>query len=204
MSMRPLRPVPALVAAIVLLAAACSSEPDQAAIERARTGLASNAAFVTKEWPTDWSKSEIDLAELILGVGDSEPRDSIPPIDEPQYESPTEAADWLDDREPGALVQLNGDVRFFPLSIMTRHEIVNGEVGGVPLAVTYCPLCNTAIAFDRRVDGDTLRFGVSGLLRNSDLVMWDDKTVSLWQQITGEAIVGDFSGTELDQVTTRS
>lgn len=72
----------------------------------------------------------------------------------------------------------------------------------MPVAITYCPLCNSAVGFDRRVEGETLRFGVSGLLRNSDLVMWDDATDSLWQQITGEAIVGDFTGTQLDLIPT--
>lgn len=99
-------------------------------------------------------------------------------------------------------MQFNGEVRFYPLSILTRHEIVNDVVGEVPIIVTFCPLCNTAVSFDARVDGQTLRFGVSGLLRNSDLVMWDDATTSLWQQITGEAIVGDFAGTRLELIPT--
>ena len=88
------------------------------------------------------------------------------------------------------------------MSILHRHEIVNDEIAGIPVAVTYCPLCNTAIAFDRRIDGTVLRFGVSGLLRNSDLVMWDDNSVSLWQQVTGEAIVGDSAGQRLTPLST--
>ncbi len=161
-----------------------------------------NVAFVTESWPTDWSKSLIGLDELILGVGATEPRDAIPPIDEPVYESVDDAAGWITDREPGALVHVGDDTRFYPLAIMTRHEIVNTEIGGVPVAVTYCPLCNSALTFDRRVDGEILRFGVSGLLRNSDLVMWDDQTVSLWQQLTGEALVGALAGTELELIST--
>lgn len=170
--------------------------------DRSRDALESNAAFVTQSWPTDWSRATVPLEELILGVAATEPRDAIPPIDAPVYETVPEAATWLADREPGALVQADGEAYFFPLSIMNRHEIVNTEIAGVPLAVTYCPLCNTALAFDRTVDGAVLRFGVSGLLRKSDLVMWDDQTVSLWQQITGEAIVGDFAGTKLRPVST--
>ena len=73
-----------------------------------------------------------------------------------------------------------------------------GEIGDVPVAVTFCPLCNSAIVFDRRVDGETYRFGVSGNLRNSDLVMWDDVTKSWWQQFTGEGIVGQHAGDQLD------
>ena len=191
----------AAVAVVVTAAAACGSGQAEDYSE-VRAALDDNVAFVSEDWPTDWSNATIGLDELILGVSATEPRDAIPPIDEPRYESVADAASWLDDREPGALVQIEGDVRFYPLSIMTRHEIVNDEVGGIPVAVTYCPLCNTALAFDRRVDGRVLRFGVSGLLRNSDLVMWDEATVSLWQQITGEAVVGEFAGTVLEPLST--
>jgi hypothetical protein len=78
--------------------------------------------------------------------------------------------------------------------------VVNDQVGDVPIAVTYCPLCNSAVAFERTVNGQTLRFGTSGLLRNSDLVMWDRQTETLWQQITGEGIVGELAGTQLEFV----
>ncbi len=152
---------------------------------------------VTASWPTDWSKSSINIGELLLGIQVIDPRDVIPPIDDPLFESIAAASEWLENRVPGVVVLVGGEKRFYPLGILHRHEIVNDEIGGVPVAVTYCPLCNTALAFDRRVDGEVLRFGVSGLLRNSDLVMWDDRTVSLWQQVTGEAIVGSAAGTVL-------
>ncbi len=147
-------------------------------------------------WETDFSNSVIDLNELLVGIPASDPRDAIPPIDDPQFE-PVSESDWIQDQEPGVLIEVEGDARFYPLSIMTRHEIVNDEIGGIPVAVTYCPLCNTALAFDRRFEGETLRLGVSGLLRHSDLVMWDDITHTLWQQITGEAIVGEHAGKSL-------
>ena len=156
----------------------------------------------TAPWPTDWSISSIDLGELLVGLPMIDPRDGIPPIDSPVFESVADASTWLDDRVPGTLVLLGGEARFYPLGILHRHEIVNDEIAGIPVAVTYCPLCNTALTFDRRVDGHVLRFGVSGLLRHSDLVMWDDRTVSLWQQVTGEAIVGSATGTVLDPVPT--
>jgi hypothetical protein len=155
----------------------------------------------TEPWPTDWTKRTVGLDEFQLGIGAIDPRDRIPPIDEPIFEA-IGSAGWLDDREPGALVQFGDETRFYPLAILTRHEIVNDRFGDVPVVVTFCPLCNTAMSFDARVDGQTLRFGVSGLLRNSDLVMWDDATTSLWQQITGEAIVGDFAGTQLELIPT--
>ncbi|MEL6894169.1 MAG: DUF3179 domain-containing protein [Actinomycetota bacterium] len=155
----------------------------------------------TSSWETDWDRRIVGLDELLVGIPTADPRDVIRPIDAPVYE-PIAEADWLGDREPGALVRFEGETRFYPLSIMTRHEVVNDWFGETPIVVTYCPLCNTAVSFDRRVDGDVLRFGVSGLLRNSDLVMWDDATTSLWQQITGEGIVGDFAGTELEVIPT--
>lgn len=147
-------------------------------------------------WETDFSNSVIDLNELLVGIPASDPRDAIPPIDDPRVE-PVSESDWIQDQEPGVLIEVEGDARFYPLSIMTRHEIVNDEIGGIPVAITYCPLCNTALAFDRRFEGETLRLGVSGLLRHSDLVMWDDVTQTLWQQITGEAIVGEHAGKSL-------
>ena len=154
-------------------------------------------------FPTDWTRRTVeDWNEFLPGLSGADPRDGIPPLDQPVFETVAAAAEWLGPREPGALVQLDGEARFYPLSILTRHEIVNDAFGGVPVAVTFCPLCNTALSFDRRVNGETLRFGVSGLLRNSDLVMWDDKTTSLWQQITGEGVVGDFAGAQLEIIPT--
>jgi len=165
------------------------------------TELSEAISQATEPWPTDWTNRTVSLDEFRLGIASVDPRDRIPPIDEPIFEA-IASADWLDDREPGALVQFGDETRFYPLSILTRHEIVNDQFGEVPVVVTFCPLCNTAISFDARVDGQTLRFGVSGLLRKSDLVMWDDATTSLWQQITGEAVVGDFAGTQLELIPT--
>ncbi len=150
-------------------------------------------------WETDFSNTIIDLDELLVGISASDPRDMIRPIDAPVFDD-VATSDWLADQEPGVLIDIDGDSRFYPLSVLTRHEIVNDEVGGVPVAVTYCPLCNTAVVFDRRFDGEVLRLGVSGLLRNSDLVMWDDVTETLWQQITGQAIVGEHAGASLTRL----
>lgn len=147
-------------------------------------------------WETDFCQSSIDIEDEVLSGG--VPRDGIPPIDNPSFESIEEADDWLRDQSPVISVEINGEARAYPLAILTRHEIVNDEFGDRPVAVTYCPLCNSAIVFDREVNGEALRFGVSGLLRNSDLIMWDDETESWWQQLTGEAIVGEFTGTQLE------
>jgi hypothetical protein len=165
--------------------------------------LSDGVAQLVRVWDTDWSRTTIDLEELIAGIPRADPRDVIPPIDEPEFESPIAAGEWLDSNEPGVLVQFDGEARFYPLSILTRHEIVNDRFGDVPVAVTFCPLCNTALAFDRRIDGEVLRLGVSGLLRRSDMVMWDETSTSLWQQITGEGIVGRFAGSRLNLLDTR-
>ena len=151
---------------------------------------------LTGVWDTDFSRATVDLDELLVGISALDPRDLIRPIDEPAFE-PVEETGWLTDQDPGVAFVVEGDARFYPLAILTRHEIVNDVVAEIPVAVTYCPLCNTALVFDRRLDGEVLRLGVSGLLRNSDLVMWDDKTTSLWQQITGKAIVGTYAGDQL-------
>ena len=90
-----------------------------------------------------------------------------------------------------------GDVRAYPLQIMMWHEIVNDTVDGIPVAVTFCPLCNSAIVFDRRLNDQLHTFGTSGMLRNSDLIMWDGQTETWWQQLTGEGIIGQLAGNQL-------
>ena len=155
----------------------------------------SGLAFSTRGWKTDFSRTRIPLSEIQPG---GPPRDGIPPIDQPKFTSPAEASAWLHDQEPVVAFELNGDARAYPLQILIWHEIVDDEVGGLPVAITFCPLCNTAIAFDRRIDGRALRFGTTGNLRRSDLVMWsDDPGETWWQQITGEALVGDLVGHRL-------
>ncbi len=101
------------------------------------------------------------------------------------------------DRELGILFEYEDHARFYPLRILTSHEVVNDEINGFPYVVTYCPLCNTGIAFDRRHDGRVLDFGTTGMLRHSDMVMYDRQTESWWQQASGEAIVGHYAGDSL-------
>ena len=152
-------------------------------------------------WPrTDFSKSTVDLSEILSG---GIPRDTIPAIDAPTIGTLAQGADVYDPREPVITVTVNGETRAYPLTILIWHEIVNDELGGVPIAVTYCPLCNSAIVFDRRVGEQVLDFGTTGNLRFSDLVMYDRQTESWWQQFTGEGIVGEFAGTDLDMLPNR-
>lgn len=125
------------------------------------------------------------------------PKDGIPAIDDPQFVSLSEAEAWLDDREPVVFVEVGEDARAYPIQILTWHEIVNDMIGGMPLAVTYCPLCNTAIAFERTFDGRVLDFGTTGRLRFSNLIMYDRQTETWWQQGTGRALAGEYAGRQL-------
>ncbi len=104
---------------------------------------------------------------------------------------------WVDDTEQVLVVEAGGEVRAYPIQVLTLHEIVNDTVGGVPIAATYCPLCASGVAFDRRAAGRVLSFGTSGRLYLSDLVMYDRQTESLWPQIEGRAVAGALTGTEL-------
>ncbi len=150
-------------------------------------------------WQTDFSKHSVPYGEIFSG---GPPRDGIPSIDDPVFVAPAKITN-LGDMEPVIRLDLNGDIRAYPLQVLTWHEIVNDVVAGIPVAVTYCPLCNSAIVFDRRVDGKTLEFGTTGLLRNSDLVMYDRQTQSWWQQFIGKGIVGMYTGSSLKMLPAR-
>ncbi|NNE13139.1 MAG: DUF3179 domain-containing protein, partial [Ilumatobacter sp.] len=124
------------------------------------------------------------------------PPDGIPPIDEPRFLLPGDV-DFLADNEPVLALEIDGDARAYPVQIMTWHEIVNDTVGGTPVTVSYCPLCNSAVAYDRRLGDRILDFGTSGLLYNSALVMYDRQTQTLWSHFTGQGIIGELTGEEL-------
>ena len=149
------------------------------------------ANISTRGWETDFSLHSVPFDEILSG---GPPRDGIPPIDDPKFTTFDDADRWLGGQEPVIAFELNGDARAYPLQILTWHEIVNDVVGGEPVAVTFCPLCNTAIVFHRELGGVVYDFGTSGKLRKSDLIMWDRQTQSWWQQIGGEAIVGELTG----------
>ncbi len=155
-------------------------------------------SHLSAEWPnTDFSRRTVELDEIQSG---GPPKDGIPAIDQPRFVSTGAAAVWLNDDEPVIVVRIGSDARAYPLQILMFHEIVNDRVGGKPVAVTFCPLCNASIAFERELDGITLDFGTTGRLRLSDLVMYDRQTESWWQQFTGKAIVGHYAGLELTEV----
>ena len=194
----------AAAVAISLGAAACGSGTDGSRPSSSPT--ASGPVIATprlrpasldvpiRDWATDFTKSSIDYSEITSGgVG----KDGIPAIDEPSYEAIAEARGWLGERSPVISLEVDGQARAYPLAVLMWHELVNDVLAGRPVVVTFCPLCNTALVFDREVGDVTYDFGTTGNLRFSDLVMYDRQTESWWQQATGQAIVGGLTGTQL-------
>lgn len=182
---------PSRAAVLALAAAALGTALGGAAPARAER----IERIPTSEFPkTDFDRRTVDLSEIRSG---GPPRDGIPAVDLPRYVSTGEAAEWLDPDEPVIAVARGGEARAYPLQILIWHEIANDELGGTPISVTFCPLCNSAIVFDRRLDGAVLDFGTTGRLRRSDLVMYDRQTGTWWQQLTGAGIIGEHAGREL-------
>jgi hypothetical protein len=136
----------------------------------------------------------VNPSEIISG---GPPPEGIPPIDTPRFH-PAADVEFLKDTEPVLALRVGDDDRAYPVQIMTWHEIVNDVVGGVPVSVSYCPLCNSAVAYDRRVGNRVLDFGTSGRLYQSALVMYDRQTESLWSHFTGQAVAGVLTGTKLE------
>lgn len=161
-----------------------------------------NPALWRAEWPnTDFTTHSVPLNEIFSG---GVPKDGIPPIDDPRFAPISEVEGLYIGTEPVITVAIDGKAKAYPLGILMTHEIVNDTLAGRKIAVTYCPLCNSAVVFDRVVAGRELTFGVSGKLRNSDLVMWDRQTESWWQQFNGVGIVGEMTGVELDLLPVRT
>lgn len=159
-------------------------------------------AHETDQWPnrSDWAKTDFSQhlhpAKEFLPGGPR--RDGIQSIDHPKFKPATEIQ--MAGREPVVALKINEVARAYPLSILMWHEIVNDTIEGQRISVTYCPLCNAAIVYDRKVGGRYTTFGVSGLLRNSDMIMYDRTTHSWWQQYTGKGIVGERTGVQLTRI----
>jgi len=200
-----------VLAAFTLGAAACSTGlpagPSTPPVATPPTALAGSGAaspspsadvsrlkVSTRGWRTDFSRTSVDFAEFL---GGGPPKDGIPAIDVPHYESIAAASAWLNDRSPVISLTIDGAARAYPIAVLMWHEIVNDRLADAPVVVTFCPLCNTALVFEREHGGVTYDFGTTGNLRFSDLVMYDRQTESWWQQATGEAIVGELTGTRL-------
>ncbi len=146
------------------------------------------------QFSTNFSIHSIPYSEVLSG---GPPKDGIPAVDNPQYVSIDEADAWIEALEPVILLQSGESARAYPIQILMWHEIVNDVLGGEPVTVTFCPLCNTGIAFERTLNGEVLDFGTTGRLRFSNLIMYDRQTETWWQQASGEAVAGELTGEQL-------
>jgi len=164
--------------------------------------ISAQVQFPQGEFPlTDFSITSVQFDEIMSG---GPPRDGIPAIDKPTFVDVAQVTQWLDDREPVIALSIGDVARAYPLQILMYHEIVNDVIANRPVTVTFCPLCNASIVFDRTVgQGEAARvldFGTTGRLRNSDLVMYDRQTESWWQQFTGQGIIGEYTDVKLVQL----
>ncbi len=150
------------------------------------------------EWKTDLSNYIVHPDSLV----DIGRRDRVPSIDDPKFVSIEEANEWLGDREPVAVVALGDESRAYPVQILLHHDVVNDWIDGRPIVVSFCILCGSSIAYDRRVDGQVLDFGFAGFLNNSNLVMYDKQTETWWGQIIGTGLVGKHAGHRLEMLAT--
>ena len=156
-------------------------------------------AWLTEFPKTDFKKTSILFSEIVT---DGPRRDQIPPVTDPKYIQAADDKD-LGPMEPVISVIINGDARAYPLRILLWHEIVNETIGGVPVLVSYCPLCNSGVVFDRRLGGRILNFGNTGRIRHFDMVMYDKETESWWQQFLGEAMIGALTGQQMKLIPAR-
>src|SRR5882672_5158496 len=199
--------IPTLTAltTVTLLLSACAgaapapaiAPPASMPISRATATLLPEEAppySATIDYTTDFSKHSVPYRDIIsIGI----PKDGIPAISNPRFIGVPEASRWLVDNEPVIFVEVGDDERAYPVQILTWHEVVNDTVGGVPVLITFCPLCNSAIAFERTLEGQVLEFGNTCRLYYSNLIMYDRQSQSWWQQASGEAIAGKLTGKRL-------
>jgi len=162
------------------------------------SGQRINMRHVQQSWTTDTTNHIVPLSEFRILLR----RDAIRPVDTPRFVAVRKAADLYYENEPVGVITVGKKTRAYPLSVLMFHEIVNDRIGGTPLSVTYCPLCNSVRVFDRTVEIDGMKkvldFGTTGMLRKSNLVMWDRQTETWWQQFTGIGVVGKYAGLELN------
>ena len=184
-----------VITAFPMTISASGNRDTTAALQESPDGNLKDYGWSAPGFTTDFTRMSIDPAGILSG---GPPKDGIPAIDNPSYESLESAGTWLSENEPVILVRINDSARIYPLQILTWHEIVNDSLDDVPLAVSFCPLCNTGVVFKRNYLGQVLDFGTTGRLRNSNLIMYDRQTESWWQQATGDAIAGKYAGDRLE------
>ena len=204
------------VATLGLIGAACGDGEETSGAQAdlptttqtTTTTIASTAAPAQGVLPTGPSALEtssapefpdalVDPGAIISG---GPPPDGIPPIEDPMFLEVGQALGVLDEAEPVVAIEIDGDARAYPVQVMIWHEIVNDTVGGVPVSITYCPLCNSAVSYRREIRGVETTFGTSGRLYASALVMYDRATETLWTHFDGRAVLGVLAGEQLEVV----
>jgi len=200
-----------LVATLALVAAACAAPSTSDSPGTHAGGAPTDGSTVLEEGPAvtafpagpsalreryadEFPPPLIDPSQILSG---GPPPDGIPPLERPFFLDVVDHLDILPIEEAVVALEINGDARAYPVRALVWHEIVNDTVGGVPVSVTYCPLCNSAVTYERTIDGNVTTFGTSGMLFASALVMYDRATESLWTHFDGKAVVGVLAGTEL-------
>lgn len=157
-----------------------------------------NPRHIRVDWQTDTAQHHVLLSEFTVVL----PKGAFPQLNYPRFVGKADGLRMFFEHEPALVISIKGQAKAYPLNMLTVHEISNDTLANTPLLVTYCPLCNAGLVFDRRLKyrgkEQTLEFAVSGMLRNSDMVMYDRQTESWWQQLLGQALVGKFAGAELE------
>ena len=160
-----------------------------------------NPKNIPWQWTkTDTTQTTVDFSEITIALG----RKAFPSIDYPDFLAKEKGASTFFPHEPVIAVAINGEAKAYPLNMLTMHEMSNDSLGGVPILPTYCPLCNSSVVYSRKLKHKDkeylLDFEVSGMLRNSDMVMADKQTESWWQQLMGSCLVGELAGAQLDVI----
>lgn len=158
-------------------------------------GIDDLPSWVSGSFKTDFTKKSVGFHELLDG---GPGKNGIPALENPKFEPIAESN--INQETLGLYLEIGGEEKFYPYNILVWHEIVNDIVGDSKVAVTFCPLCGSAVVYSREVGNETLTFRVSGLLRESNMVMYDTKTESFWNQSVGEAIVGSYTGAVLERL----
>jgi hypothetical protein len=182
----------ALMTAALLAFSACQTRPQQIEITETE-GENGEKTMNFPDFITNTSKHSIDFEDILSG---GPGKDGIPAINDPKFINIDEAE--LPDDSEGILVVGEKEVKYYPFSILVWHEIVNDTIDELPVAVTFCPLCGSSIVYKREINEEIVKFGVSGFLFESNLLMYDDLTESFWSQSRGEAVVGDYTGQKLE------
>jgi hypothetical protein len=187
--------IPILVAGVVLVALSVLYGGQSSQTTFANTGMSVDSSELTI-METDGVKHLIPLDKI---KGGGPPKDGIPSIDNPVFVDVSDSR-FVSNSDTVIGLEINGEAKAYPLFILVWHEIVNDSVGGVPVSVTYCPLCYTNQVFERVIDGNEVEFGTSGKLYNSNLLMYDRLTESYWSQALGMAVKGELSGHQLNLI----